>query len=249
MKTAISIGVRVEGQVFPVSNPGWMLRDWGLLPVVAFIMHFGTTALGWQVTGLFNTGVDHTGQVLPATSPDPHYTVTFVGSAGPAYVRPVVYHFGLLTWQAWATPPAGSAWVGPTATESIYPYDDPGYYVYCLRWWLDPGDADVSAFRLRGLWASDNDSWIYLNGSYTGHARSLWGFEHLLPFEVGGLRPGVNELCFHVANEWGPTGLLVSGLHVVGPVHARVPETGLTLLWLVGACAVLRWWGQRSVVQ
>ena len=197
------------------------------------------TAQGWQVTGLYNTGVDDSGNVLPVTSPDPHYSVTFYTDTGAAYVRPVVFHFGDPNWQAWVTPPAGSAWVGPTATTDIYPYDAPGWYVYTLRWWLDPGGWDPSQFRLSGFWASDNTSTIYLNGQATGHWRDDWGFVSLQYFELDGLVAGENTLEFHVNNGWGPTGLLVTGLQVSGPMGPVLPDSGSTLPFLAAALALI----------
>jgi len=179
-----------------------------------------------SVPGLFNTGVDDFGAVLPAGSVDAHYAM--VGPAsGPVVFSSVV--------SLWAIPPAGAAWIGPldgnhAALEGIYSYTMS----------FDLSGLDASTTVITGGLASDNNAGIFLNGVDIGFSNPIVQFRRLTPFTLQeGLLPGLNTLEFRVSNNPGtgqnPTGLLVANLVVV-------PEPSpCALLALGGLVAVFGW--------
>jgi len=191
-------------------------------------------AHAWQVTGLFNSGVDNNGNPLPPGSPDPHYTLTYNNQTGPAYVRG--------NYSAWVPAPTGSAWIGPAASQSG---DPSGYFTYSIQWWLDPQGDDPAQLTLSGYWASDNHSWIQLNSQPTGYSLGAYGFQALQFFQITGLQAGWNTLDFLVYNaptSWGtptPTGLLVSDLRITGPTGIPLPEAGSTFSILAAALVLI----------
>ncbi|MCX7866843.1 hypothetical protein [Limisphaera sp. VF-2] len=216
--------------------------------VVAMLLGIGvcidTRAI--SVSGLYNTGVDDSGQVIPLHAAELHWVVQ--GPVDTVYRVPIVYHSP--GHQAWVTPPEGSAWIGPNPTESTWPHDPPGLYTYKLEFIVDLGGIDPQTLTLVGRWASDNWSEIWFNGEDTGYARDLWGFVDLQWFSIqGGFLDGVNTLVVKVLNqEWGgnPTGLLVSDLQIIQgglpipPPGTSVPDAGGTFgLLLAGIGAVV----------
>lgn len=142
---------------------------------------------------------------------DPHYTLSYNGpDPDAAYARAIVFHTPSFQDQAWVTPPTGSAWVGPSSTTSIYPYDPSGYYSYRLS--FDVSGIDLSLLQIGGWWATDNSGQIFVNGGATGSTRPNVGFDALAPFVLQGFTAGQNTIEFRVYNESGPSGLLVTGL-------------------------------------
>lgn len=112
-----------------------------------------TSAQAAPISGLFNTGLDAGGTVLPNGGLDAHYTV--LGSPN----APAVAY----THPAYAANNAGSRWVstdpnggdGPTATAFTY------RLTFTLAG-LDPTTAEI-----HGLWGVDNQAEIFLNGVNT----------------------------------------------------------------------------------
>jgi hypothetical protein len=111
------------------------------------------------IPGLFNTGVNDFGALLPNGTVDEHYdlvgppaTPQCPGCPGPAVAR--------ATDAAWVAPPSGSKWIGPVDNN-----DAPGgssLFSYTLTFdltGLDPTTAAIS-----GIWSSDNGGRILLNG-------------------------------------------------------------------------------------
>lgn len=188
-----------------------------------------------SVSGLYNTGVDDSGEVIPLHAVEQHWLVQ--GPVDTVYRVPIVYQG--TGEQAWVTPPEGSAWIGPNPTDSTWPYDPPGLYVYRLTFSLSFHGLDPSGLLLTGRWASDDWSKIWLNGQFTGIERTGIASEYLVDFTIQGIFvDGVNILEFHVENfNWpqypqgNPTGLLVADLQAVYrglslPPPVTVPEGG-----------------------
>lgn len=202
------------------------------------IVLLSSPALTASITGLFNTGVDDSGVVLPDGSLDLHYTMSGPSSLSSAYV------LSPNTDGPWIIPPAGSSWIGPINGN----YDAPaGDYTYTLTFNLagfNPSTATIS-----GEWSSDNSSKILLNGVYTGiSAGSTTSFWYLYQFMItSGFHSGINTLEFIVTNApntgRNPTGLLVadlSGSAAPVPIPSAVWLLGSGLLGLLGIRRKLR---------
>ena len=163
-----------------------------------------------SVPGLYNTGVNNSGLVLPQQSLEQHYAVS--GASTIAYVVPPVYHPGL-GW-AWLPAPAGSAWIGPNSTTNTASPDPVGTYHFTIQFDLTGyNPADV---RISGSWMTDNTGEMFLNGAFTGFTTGPESYKQLSPFTLGsGFVSGINTLEFRVLNEFvgpNPTGLCVAGL-------------------------------------
>ena len=177
------------------------------------------------VPGLYNTGVDSSGTVLPLQSLERHYSVS--GASGIAYVEPPVYEPNL-GW-AWLPAPAGSAWIGPNSTTNTASPDPEGMYYYTMQFNLSAfNPADV---RIAGSWMTDNTGDLFLNGVYTGFTTDVESYKHLTPFTLSsGFVSGINTLEFRVLNEYvgpNPSGLCVAGLSAT-----VVPEPATSALML-----------------
>lgn len=170
-----------------------------------------------SVPGLYNTGVNGSGVVIPLQSLEQHYSVS--GAVSIAYVEPPVYEPNL-GW-AWLPAPAGSAWIGPNSTTNTASPDPEGVYHYQLQFDLTGyNPADV---RIAGSWMTDNTGELFLNGSFTGFTTDQESYKHLTPFDLNsGFRSGINTLEFRVLNEFvGPN---PSGLCVADLTATLVPE-------------------------
>jgi hypothetical protein len=181
---------------------------------------------GIVIPGLYNTGVDDSGNVLPFGSIDPHYSLTGLGSvayAVAAYTTP----------GAWTMipAPAGSSWIGPDASSS-WPNSPDGLYTYTISFTFDLTGLDISKVQIAGLWSTDNSGQISLNGQDTGISKALneiTGGLTIDPFLIGsGFVSGYNTLEFNIMNfnpalGGNPTGLLVAGLTAADDGSLTVP--------------------------
>jgi len=122
------------------------------------------TARAAVIPGLFATGVDDAGNLLPAGAVDPHWKL--VQSADPSARGPNAY----VVNEGWPIPPwiangPHSKWIAPKADQSNGNF--PGDYIYRLTFDLtgfDPGTA-----RITGRWSSDNTgAQVRINGQVTG---------------------------------------------------------------------------------
>lgn len=157
-----------------------------------------------SIPGVFSTGVDNAGVPLASGAEDSHYLIT----SSPAGIGPAKATAPDFLW-AGATP--SSAWINGSGTTATAAEGD---YTYSLTFSLagfEPATASIS-----GLWTSDNASYVYLNGNYTGFSMTNpWG--HLVldnAFTINsGFVAGENVLSFVVHNDAGaidnPAGLQV----------------------------------------
>lgn len=205
------------------------------------------------ISGLWNSGVDTSGNPQSVGAPEVHYQTLLPIGANPDYLTRVVNLPG-----SYVRNPADAAWIGPTlsANEGALVNDPVGAYAYGLRFSLAGLDADSAT--LSGRWASDNNSSIWLNGLDTGLRVGFEDFGHLTDFslydgmigangQVIDFQPLLNLLEFRVVNGAGsgnPSALLVSGLTgqaapATLPDRPEVPDGDYTLLLLGGGFAGL----------
>jgi hypothetical protein len=160
---------------------------------------------GASIPGLFNTGVNGSGIVLPDGSNDPHYSLT--GPLAGAVVTPRFVQPN----DPWLVPPPGSAWICPFSGNP--PWSPEGDYTYTLT--FDLTGFDPATATIAGQLASDNGTRIYLNGTDTGFFNSGTEFRALTSFTItNGFLATTNTLEFHVVNGFlgreNPSGLLVA---------------------------------------
>ena len=159
----------------------------------------------FAITGLFSTGVDDAGAVLPADTTDPHYTLVSTPSGGPAAVTVDPTQFPLV-FGPWTANGPASAWIAPHSEQFLG--EPPGTYDYRTTFNLG---GDPSTAKITGEWAVDNSAILYLNGVNTGITAP--DFLQLYPFALtGGFQAGTNTLDFVVTNAGvnnNPTGIQV----------------------------------------
>jgi hypothetical protein len=182
------------------------------------------------ITGLYNTGVDASLNVLPTGSVDPHYTLSpnpDPGNSPNALVLPLS--------NGWAPNDSTSAWIGPASSlvPNCYPCSVQSLFGYRLSFslaGLDPATASIL-----GSWAADDSgATIFLNGINTGIFYGAPAYGALASFAItSGFVAGLNTLSFVVSNSGeGPTGLLVRGLAGTADV---LPVPIPAALWLLGS--------------
>jgi len=191
------------------------------------------------IPGLKPTGVSSglLSTVLPAFAVDPHYKlIQSLGGFGPnAFVaspRPT----------SWVANQPFSQWISPDGINTPLLS---GLYVYRLQFdltGLDPSTASIS-----GLWTSDDNSRVVLNGNFGAGIIQTTTFSQFDSFTFNsGFVPGINTLDFRVGNAFFP-GINLggpSGLHVTQLTGAAepIPEpASLTLLALGGLSLMGRW--------
>lgn len=193
---------------------------------------------------IFGTGVDNSGQFLPAGAADPHYVLIQSPVGGPSAFAPIGADQSIATAEAvpvdW--PLAAGFWVPDSTAQWISPVMDaaalPGinldtFYTYETQ--FDLTGFDLSTVQITGHWTADNWlSQVALNGTpiYSSSGCGSPGsftFASTTPFSISsGLQAGVNTLDFSVVNSTcvnipphpNPTGLLVD----VSAVGVPVPE-------------------------
>lgn len=165
------------------------------------------------IVGLFNTGVDDTGALLPGGAVDPHYSL--VSSADPAFPGLDAVVADPIAAGFWVANSATSQWIAPTANQDAFTAAShpAGSYTYQLVFDLTGLDPDTA--QISGSWATDNSGVIFLNDSATANASP--GFASLVAFAIAsGFNSGVNTLDFVVTNlpapGANPTGLRVEGI-------------------------------------
>ncbi len=195
-----------------------------------------------QVSGLYNTGVDSSGAVLPnGTISDPHYILTSIPSGSPtdlSQVEIVTSAFGYpISTGGWLGDDSASAWLTPNpagnpagyrsgaSTSTYYSASDPhtdlvGQYIYKTTFQMGN-----NAVAISGEIATDDAiTDIYLNGKSLGitvadgTSDNSW-----VPFTIDASDfsnfnlNGVNTLDFDVYNDGSITGLRVEWSPVPEP--------------------------------
>ena len=161
-----------------------------------------------SIPGLYSTGVDDLGNLLPDGAVDPHYQI--ISSSDPRYPGPesrVVLSEGFPMDCCWLQNNNRSKWIAPQTDGKDF--NAVGGYIYRVKF-------DLSAFKsgsavIAGMWSTDNNGVdILINGKSTGHATPIEAFHGMYPFEIrNGFVDGINTIDFVVYNLNAPTGLRV----------------------------------------
>ena len=201
----------------------------------ALIVGAAGRAEATPIPGLFNTGVDGSGAVLPAGTTDPHYTL--IASDDPAFPGPAAKVTDPPLPASWIANSSTSQWISPNPVQFLDTGgpsgNTAGTFIYDLPFdltGLNPKMATIS-----GHWAADDVGLIFLNGVYVLGTTNLSGPTVLTSFSVpstANFISGVNHLDFVVVNSAaGSTGLRVEGLSGSSP---PIPEPSTVVLAGIG---------------
>lgn len=194
------------------------------------------------IVGLFNTGVDATGNVLAPGAAEQHYVIT--ATSHPTLIVPDVPTVATST--SWSANDAvggpGSSWISPftnlsgVATKSTSP--DPTAVTYDYDLVFSLGSLSASSAMISGAVQSDNFVEILLNGVALAtqpqppvpFPGSVAYFRTFSAFgTAGGFQSGTNTLTFRVS-DYG----VISGLRVADLVGTAVPEPATWAMLIVG---------------
>lgn len=179
------------------------------------------------VPGLFNTGVDDSGNALPDGAVDPHYVFAVnPDSAATATLVQDSTVFPIVTGP-WVPNTANSKWIGPRMETSGAALGD-----YTYRTTFNLQGLDPATVRITGMWAADDGGTAMLiNGQSTGQTTAN-GFASLTPFSITtGFTAGLNTLDFRLNNSAvGYTGLYIDQVRALAAPLTNVnhaPSFGL----------------------
>jgi PEP-CTERM motif len=160
------------------------------------------TAFGDSIV-VFNTG-ESGGAAQPVGQTDTHYSLVSAPATVPLTAITTSPN------SAWRANTATADWISPGSSGNTnWPV---GNYDYQTT--FDLSGSNPSTAELSGLWASDNNGCIFLNGATTGDCTGFAAFGSLTAFSItSGFVAGVNTLDFIVTNGGGPSGVIaeVSG--------------------------------------
>ena len=184
------------------------------------------------IPGLFNTGVDASGNKLPVGVADPHYTVLENGGAAAMTYDNGAYAQRATSQYIWQTS-SGT----PGSTTRTF------RTTFMLGAGLDPLTALIT-----GEWSTDNVGLnILINGVATGNTSPTFSF--FTPFTINtGFVSGLNTLDFVVQDQGPPGALNVNNIQ--GTVRAlqgpstTVPEP-TTVVLMGSGLAALGFFGAR----
>lgn len=162
------------------------------------------------------------GSALPTGVTDPNYTIT----ASPSGAAPAITAAPNPAW----TPNISTAdWINPAGTGFVN--SPAGSYTYQTTFTLS-GTEDPATAMLSGMWSSDNNSCIWLNGVNTNQCIGAGALTSLNPFSItSGFVSGTNTLAFVVNNIDGPTGVIAEVSGTVSGAPSATPEPSSLLLF------------------
>jgi hypothetical protein len=177
-----------------------------------------------NITGLFNTGVDNSGNVLGNDQIDNHYSLV----TNPAYTIAAVGNaiavnssFGYPLTSPWVGDNSTSEWLIPqTNTQGA------GFFDYHTTFNLI--GSNPNSAQIIGQWSTDNPGIDILLNGQSLNIQNNNQFTSWTPFTINkDFVSGVNTLDFIVRNDGGPTGLRVE-------MSSAVPEAGEWAMMLLG---------------
>jgi PEP-CTERM motif len=196
---------------------------------------WASNAFGDSIT-IFNTGESSGGPALASGQTDSHYSLISAPAGVPLTAIATAPN------AAWTANTATADWIGTVSGGALS--SAVGTYDYQTKFDLT-GDNPSTAL-LSGLWTSDNQGCIFLNGTNTGDCTGETAFGSLQSFSIStGFTSGINTIDFIIDNGGGPTGVIaeVSGTVSSGSVGSAVPEPSTFALVgtsLLGLCGTLR---------
>lgn len=146
--------------------------------------------------GLYNTGVDDSGNLLADGAPDPHYSAAVVGEAGgSAFVLEGTEAIG-----PWIANGPDEKWIGPTPNFTQPPNT---HFLYETSFdWSGMSADERGRTVVYGQYAADDSLvGLQINGQSQGYSGG--NFATYRPFAVSGNAAGVNTLDFTVSNGAG----------------------------------------------
>jgi hypothetical protein len=180
------------------------------------------------ITGLFNTGVDGSGNALGADGlADPHYSVTASNIGVPINTPAVTY-----SHPAYAANDANSRWISNSSSGS------PGNGFVDFTLTFDLSGLNAATAQISGSWGADNLGTIFLNGVNTGITNGTFGF--LSPFAINsGFVSSINTLTFQIQDFGPPLAFRVDNISGTADVlTAAVPEPSTWAMMLLGFAGV-----------
>jgi hypothetical protein len=192
-----------------------------------------------NLTNVFSTGVNNSGDVLSSGQTDLHWTITSspIGATSALAASPE---------HDWTANTSSSGWINATGVGETEDIEPAGIYIYTLTFSLsgfNPSTATIS-----GEWASDNASEIFLNGVDTGFSNPADEFGALDSFSLtNDFVSGENELQFYVTQDSGdginPEGLQVN---ILSATAEPVPEPSIFSLLCLSALIIPCIWKVRQ---
>lgn len=187
---------------------------------------------------LFTTGVDGSGNALPAGTVDPHYAL--VSSDDPNFPIPNASVVGTPP-AGWVANTASSTWIAPDAIQTgdvDVKGNGAGTYIYEITFNLGPAPSQES---IVGDWAVNTIGLILLNGQYVNNTTNLSGPTSLTSFSIpstANFVTGENKLDFVVVNATaGSTGLYIGDIR--GSYTPGIPEPSSVVLAGMGVAGLL----------
>jgi hypothetical protein len=180
------------------------------------------------ITGLFNTGVDGSGNALATDGlADPHYSITNSNIGAPINSPAVTY-----AHPAYALNDGNSRWISNSGTGS------PGNGFVDFTLTFDLTGLNAATAQISGSWGADNFGTIFLNGVNTGITNGNFGF--LSPFAINsGFANGINTLTFQIQDFGPPLAFRVDNISgTADALTAAVPEPSTWAMMILGFAGV-----------
>jgi subtilisin family serine protease len=140
------------------------------------------------IQGLWNTGYDTNGNVLPSGAIDPHYALI---SSPAGFTDARHNYFG----SPWLPDGPNSWWLQPGPPA----FAPNGTYIYEVT--FDLGNCDPNTASITGRWAADDWADLRINNVPVPGVSAAYGFGAWAPLSINsGFVPGVNTIQFVVRN-------------------------------------------------